>query len=360
MKNLLTCILFILLLLIKGLQQLDINSKLITIDRFISEQEDLHPKATGEFTALMHYFNFSIRMISHEVRRAGLNNIIGMTGNTNVHGEQVRKIDEYSNTVIINTMQQSGKLCCMLSEEHENIIKIPEQFEKGKYILAFDPLDGSTNLDVNITIGTIFSLYKRLDTDMHTDGTIEDLLQPGIKQVAAGYALYGSSTILVYTTGNGVNIFTLDPDIGEFLLTSENVKIPHRGNMYSCNEGNFYKCDKWVQDYLTYLKTPSSDNLHPYSFRYVAAAVADIHRTLLYGGIYLYPSSTSYPNGKVRLLYEANPLAMIIEQAGGKASNGNSRLLEINPEYMHQRTPIFIGSIEDVEEAEKFYRESLQ
>jgi len=297
-----------------------------------------------------------LRMISHEVRRAGLNDILGMTSNNNVHGEQVRKIDEYANNVIINSMQKSGKLCCMLSEEQEDIIQIPEKYSKGKYVLAFDPLDGSSNIDVNITIGTIFSLYQRKKPESRTDGSEEDLLQPGNRQVAAGYALYGSSTILVYTTGNGVNMFSLDPDTGEFLLIFENVRMPSRGSMYSCNEGNFYKWDKWVQEYVKYLKTPSGDKTHPYNFRYVASAVADIHRALHYGGIYLYPASKSYPNGKIRLLYEANPLAMIVEQAGGKASTGDRRIMDIQPESIHQTAPFFIGSAEDVNEAEMFYK----
>ncbi len=335
------------------------RTKLVTIDRFISEQEDLHPRATGDFTAIMHDFNFALRMISHEVRRAGLNDILGMTKYRNVHGEQVRKIDEFANTVIIETMQRCGKLCAMLSEEHEDIIKIPDEYEKGKYVMTFDPLDGSSNIDVDITIGTIFSLYKRKNPELRTDGTEEDFLQPGKNQVAAGYALYGSSTILVYTTGNGVSVFCLDPDIGEFLLVTDHLRIPSRGAMYSCNEGNFYLWDKWVQNYVDYLKTPTEDNKHPYNFRYVAAAVADVHRTIHNGGIYLYPGGTNYPNGKVRLLYEANPLAMIVEHAGGKASSGYSRIMDIQPKSIHERVPIFIGSPEDVDEAESFYKRTV-
>lgn len=333
------------------------KSKLITIDRFISEQEDLHPEATGDFSAIMHDFNLALRMISHEVRRAGLNDILGMTKYKNVHGEEVRKIDEFADAIMIETMQRSGKLCAMLSEEHEDIIKIPDGYDKGKYVMTFDPLDGSSNIDVDITIGTIFSLYKRKNPELRTDGSVEDFLQPGTNQVAAGYALYGSSTILVYTTGNGVSVFCLDPDIGEFLLVTNNLRIPQKGAMYSCNEGNFYLWEKWVQNYVHYLKTPSEDKKYPYSFRYVAAAVADIHRTIHNGGIYLYPAGKNYPNGKVRLLYEANPLAMIVEQAGGKASSGYSRILDIQPKSIHERVPIFIGSSDDVDEAEKFYKE---
>jgi fructose-1,6-bisphosphatase I len=332
------------------------TKKLISIDRFINEQEDIHPGATGEFTSLMHDFTLAIRIISHEVRKAGLNNILGMTGSTNVHGEHVRKIDEFADEIIINTMKRSGKLTCMISEEHKEFINIPEGYEKGKYILAFDPIDGSTNIDVNITIGTIFSLYKSNQNNGTKKITETDLLLPGSKQVAAGYVLYGSSTILVYTTGNGVNVFTFDPDIGEFLLTMENLKIPHRGKMYSCNEGNFYKWEKWVQQYVRYLKTPDSPKNHPYNFRYVASAVADIHRTIENGGIYLYPKTTEHPNGKIRLLYEANPLAWIVEQANGYCSDGEKRILDIIPKSIHQTVPFFIGSKEDVNEAEIFQK----
>lgn len=331
-------------------------SKYITIEEFISQQGILFPKATGDFTQLMHDFTSALRDIAYEVRRAGINDILGMTSKKNVHGEQVRKIDEYANTVIINNMMKSGKLCCMISEESKEVISIPEEYGSGKYILAFDPLDGSSNIDVNITIGTIFSLYKRTNPDLEATISEKELLQPGNQQIAAGYALYGSSTLLVYTTGNGVNVFALDPEVGDFILIFENVKMPDKGRMYSCNEGNYYKWDKSIQEYITYIKTPSEDNDRPYNFRYVASAVADIHRLLHYGGLYLYPSSSYYPKGKIRLLYEANPLAWIVEQAGGRGITGKQRILDIEPSSIHDTIPFFVGSKGNIDDLEKFVR----
>jgi len=331
-------------------------SKYITIEEFISQQGILFPKATGDFTRLMHDFTSALKDIAHEVRRAGINDILGMTSKKNVHGEQVRKIDEYANSVIINNMMKSGKLCCMVSEESKDVISIPEEYSKGKYILAFDPLDGSSNIDVNITIGTIFSLYKRTNTDLSAPISSEELLQPGCKQIAAGYALYGSSTLLVYTTGSGVNVFALDPEVGEFILIFENVKMPEKGRMYSCNEGNYYKWDKSIQDYITFIKTPSQDNERPYNFRYVASAVADIHRMLHYGGLYLYPSSNTYPKGKIRLLYEANALAWIVEQAGGRGITGKQRILDVIPNSIHDTIPFFVGSKDHIDELEKYLK----
>lgn len=331
-------------------------SKLFTIERYISTQEALHPEATGEFTSLMHDFMLGMRIIAHEVRRAGINDILGLTETTNIHGENVRKIDQYANEVIFRAMDHTGHLCAMVSEESEDIIKIPRQFSRGKYILAFDPLDGSTNIDVNVTIGTIFSLYQRLDPKSEEDASLEDILQPGYMQKAAGYVLYGSSTMLVYTTGNGVNVFTYDPTIGEFLLTNENLKMPKKGKYYSCNEGNYYLWEKPVQEYIDYIKSPSEQGGRPYSSRYVATAVADIHRMLHYGGIYMYPSEIDKPDGKLRLMYEGNPLSMIVEQAGGRSISGKKRILDIIPESLHQRVPLYIGSEENINEFELFLK----
>lgn len=330
------------------------TSKFYTIDRHISEEEKLHPKATGEFTKLLHDLTFSMRIIASEVRRAGINDILGLTENTNIHGEKVRKIDEYANEVIIRSMDHGGNLCVMVSEEEDEVIEIPSSFKKGKYVLAFDPLDGSSNLDVNITIGTIFSLYQRLDPESDTAGTMSDILQPGYKQVAAGYVLYGSSTLLAYTTGNGVNVFTYEPSIGEFLLVIEKLKMPDFGSYYSCNEGNYNKWDSRVQQYVDYIKSPSDNGVRPYTMRYVATAVADIHRMLHYGGIYMYPGEKTKPQGKIRLLYEANPLAWMIEQAGGRAITGKSNILEVQPETIHQTVPIFMGSRKNIDELELF------
>lgn len=331
-------------------------SKIYTIDRFIAEQGSKYPQATGEFTSLLHHLMFAIRIIARDVRRAGLNDILGLTEHYNVHGENVKRIDLFANEVIFRAMDHTGHLCAMLSEESVNIIKIPNQFKKGKYLLAFDPLDGSGNMDVNATIGTIFALYQRLDPKSELDGTEEDFLQPGSAMKAAGYVLYGSSTILAYTTGNGVNVFTFDPTIGEFLLTYENLTIPKRGKHYSGNEGNSKKWPLEVQQYIDYIKTPSEDKTRPYSLRYIGTAAADVHRMLHFGGIYLYPSEKSQPNGKLRLLYEVNPLSWIIEQAGGKAITGTQRVLDIQPQNLHQRVPWYSGSIENIAELELFLK----
>jgi fructose-1,6-bisphosphatase I len=328
-------------------------SRFITLDNFITKQENLHPDASGEFTSFMHDITFAVRLIAREVRRAGINDIIGMTNTTNVHGEQVKKLDVLANEIIINSLNHTGKLAVMASEENEELIHIPEKYEKGKYVMVFDPLDGSSNIDVNVTIGTIFGLYKRV-TDDSDKCNEKDVLQPGYKQVASGYALYGSSTVFVYTTGNGVNAFTYDPTVGEFILSYEGITIPERGKYYSVNEGNSYKWKPEFKKYIEFLKEKSEDGTRPYSARYIGSGVADIHRTLLYGGIFAYPEDNSSLNGKLRLVYECNPLAMLIEQAGGKASNGKERILDLAPTNIHQRSPLYLGSKYDVEECEAF------
>lgn len=331
-------------------------SKVVTIERHIAEEEHLHRGATGEFSRLMRDFMLAIRLISRDVRRAGLNDILGITDNQNVHGETVKKLDQIANDTIFRAMDHGGHLCVMASEENEDIILIPEEYPRGKYVLLFDPLDGSSNIDVNVTIGTIFSVYRRVTPDYLGDGTSDDVLQTGTRQIAAGYVCYGSSTQLVYTTGNGVDVFTYDPTIGEFLLSEEKVQIPSRGKYYSINEGNSAYWDDNLKRYIDHLKTPSPDKKRPYSARYVGSAIADLHRTLIYGGIFMYPGDSKSPNGKLRLMYEANPLSMVIEQAGGRATDGKRRILEIKPEKIHQRTPLFIGSKNDVADAELFLR----
>lgn len=330
------------------------TTKLITIDRYITMEEGIHPEVTREFIAILHDLTFAIRIISAEVRRAGLNDILGLTRNINIHGEKVAKVDEFAHAVIVRSMEYGGHVCTMASEESTGIIHISPEFEKGKYVLCFDPLDGSTNIDTNITIGSIFSLYRRLDTNANDDGSEKDILQPGYKQVFAGYALYGSSTIFVYTTGRGVNVFTLDPTLGEFLLTKENIKIPQKGNLYSCNEANYNKWHTNIKKYLNYIKSNSEDNFRPYYMRYIATAVADIHRMFRYGGIYMYPSEIDKPDGKIRLCYEANPMAFIVEQAGGKAITDNSRILDVIPTDIHQRVPFYLGSPENIDELMQF------
>jgi fructose-1,6-bisphosphatase I len=334
----------------------DYSNKLVTIERQISEQQDMFPEATGEFSRLLRDLTLALRIIARDVRRAGLNDILGYTQTTNIHGESVKKLDEFANDIIFRAMDHGGHLCVMASEESDGLITIPNEYKKGRYVLAFDPLDGSSNIDVNITIGTIFSVYRRLEPNEITDGNAADLLQPGFKQVCAGYALYGSSTQLVYTTGHGVDVFTFDPTIGEFLLSHSQVRIPKRGKIYSVNEGNYHSWAPELQQYVNYLKLPSSDGQRPYSSRYIGTAIADIHRTLFYGGIFMYPSDTKSPNGKLRLIYEVNPLAAIIEEAGGRASNGIGSVLELQPESIHQRVPVFMGSEDDVNDLEMFLR----
>jgi len=330
------------------------TSSLVTIDRHIVEEGALHPEATGELTRLLRDFTLALRIVAHDVRRAGLNDVLGLTDDTNTHGERVKRLDIYANDVIYRAMERGGHLCVMASEESDGLMLIPQQYRKGKYVLVFDPLDGSSNIDVNVSIGTIFSVFKRLDPSSTDDGTIEDVLQPGYKQVVAGYAMYGSSTQLVYSSGNGVDVFTFDPTIGEFLLTYEKLRIPQRGKIYSVNSGNAYKWPQGVRDYVSHLLRPSSDLTRPYSLRYVGTMVADIHRTLHYGGIFMYPADEAMPNGKLRLVYEVNPMSFIIEQAGGKASDGSRRVLDILPEALHQRLPCYMGSLYDVNEVEAF------
>jgi len=327
------------------------TKRLITIDQHIANEKSLHPQATGEFSMLLHDLVLAARIISREVRRAGLNEMLGLTGRRNIHGEKVKKLDKFANEIIKNLVLQNGSICCLASEEENEIVIAEHSSESSKYVLVYDPLDGSTNIDVNITIGSIFSIYKRKSS---SKACFDDVLQSGINQVAAGYILYGTSTMLVYTTGNGVDIFTYDPTLGEFLLTQSKIKIPSKGYIYSCNEGNYYKWNENVRRFVEYLKTPKLDS-KPYMLRYIASGVADIHRALHYGGIYLYPEDTDNPSGKFRLVYEANALAMIVEQAGGKATNGKQRILDVHPTSIHQRTPLIIGSPQEVSLYEKYY-----
>ncbi len=328
------------------------SSKVITIERFIIEEERAHPGASGNFSGLLRELTLAIKIIWREVSQAGLVNIIGQTGTENIHGDQVKKLDVFADQKIYQAMDHSGYLCVMGSEENVNPLPIPDKYPTGKYVLLYDPLDGSSNIDVNANIGTIFSIYRRVTPK--GPGTLEDCLQPGYKQIAAGYALYGSSTMLVYTTGDGVHGFTLDPSIGEFLLSHENIQMPKRGKIYSVNEGNSPYWHDGLRKYIQYLHEEDKSTGRPYGSRYIGSMVADIHRTLLYGGIFLYPADRKHPDGKLRLMYECNPVAFIIEQAGGKASDGAKRIMDIQPQSLHQRVPIFAGSEEDVTMAEEF------
>lgn len=331
--------------------------KFNTLARHIYEEERKYPEATGELSDLLHDLSLAAKVISLEVNKAGLVDILGFTGSSNVHGEEVKKLDVYAHDMLIKAMDHGGHLCVMASEEDEDIIHIPPEFYIGKYVLLFDPLDGSSNIDANVSIGTIFSIYRRISPG-NGPGTLEDCLQPGFKQVAAGYIIYGSSTIFVYTAGNGVHGFTLDPSFGEFILSHPNIRTPKKGKIYSINEGNYLYWHPGLKKYIKWLQEEDKSTGRPYSSRYIGSMVADIHRNLLYGGIFMYPADIRNPNGKLRLMYECNPMAFIVEQAGGRASDGKRRILEIQPEKLHQRVPIFIGSEEDVLMVEKFLSEN--
>jgi fructose-1,6-bisphosphatase I len=332
--------------------QVPTASKLMTLERHIIEGERLHPEATGKLSSLLHGLSLAAKLVWREVTKAGLVNILGKTDRMNISGDVIKKLDEFADRTIYRAMDHGGDLCVMASEENEDLLQIPENYPQGKYVLIYDPLDGSGNIDANITIGTIFSVYARVSPGGM--GTIEDVLQQGYKQVAAGYILFGSSMMFVYCTGHGVHGFTLDPSVGEFLLSHENIRIPRRGSVYSVNQGNFNRWEQNMQRYCTWLQQEDPATDRPYSLRYVGSMVADIHRTLLYGGIYCYPGDAKNPNGKLRLMYENNPLAYIVENAGGAASDGHRRILEVKPTSLHQRIPLFIGSAEDVRILEEF------
>ncbi len=334
------------------------QGKVITIERHIIEEERKHPGASGDFSGILRDLTLAIKVIHREVSQAGLVNILGMAGRQNVHGEQVKKLDVFADEKIYQAMDHGGHLCVMASEENEDVLLIPEQYPKGKYVLLYDPLDGSSNIDANVSIGTIFSIYRRVTPS--GNGTMQDCLQPGYKQIAAGYVVYGSSTMLVYTTGDGVHGFTLDPSIGEFLLSHENIRIPRRGRIYSVNEGNYRWWFDGVKKYVKYLQQEDAATGRPYTGRYIGSMIADLHRTLLYGGIFMYPGDERHPDGKLRLMYEANPTAFIIEQAGGRATTGKERILDVQPTSLHGRTPLFIGSDEDVAECEEFLQGKRQ
>ena len=321
-----------------------------TLTRCVIEEERKHPQATGDFTELLTELATAGKIIAREVNKAGLAEILGITGRINVHGEEVQKLDEFANATIIRTVDHTGHLAGLASEEMDEIYHIPEKHPLGKYILLFDPVDGSSNIDVNVSIGTIFSVYrKQSEGEWASEG---DFLQKGSQQLCAGYIIYGSSTMLVYTTGQGVHGFTLDPTIGEFLLSHENITIPRRGKIYSTNESYYRGWDRNVQRYLDHLKDGEAGQA--YTARYIGSLVSDFHRNLLKGGVFLYPADATSPQGKLRLMYEASPLAFVVEQAGGRASTGWDRVLDIEPTELHQRVPLIIGSTEDVTEAEAF------
>ena len=327
---------------------------IVTLARHMIDQQRYHPDATGAFTGTLMEIALAAKMVSGQVNKAGIANVLGGIDETNVHGENVQKLDVYADQVFFKALDHTGTLCCMASEENESFMPIPEKFPAGDYVFLYDPLDGSSNIDVNVSIGSIFSIVRKVTTSER--GSLEDCLQPGIRQVAAGYVIYGSSTMLVYTSGAGVHGFTLDPGIGEFVLSNPDMRIPEpSARVYSVNEGNYRFWSEGQRAYVDHLKGLDGGD-DAYSARYIGSLVADIHRTLLRGGIFMYPADDRSPAGKLRLLYEANPMAMIVEQAGGRASDGARRILEIQPEEIHQRTPVYLGTAEFVDEAEAWLR----
>lgn len=325
------------------------NEKITTLDEFIFKRQNDFEYAAGELTALLRDIGVAAKIINREVNRAGLVNILGVQGDTNFTGDTVQKLDIYANDKIIECLKNSGMCCGVASEENDDYIPFPALFSKfGNYVVLMDPLDGSSNIDVNVSVGTIFAIYRRTSPS-EGPATLEDFLQKGIKQVAAGYVLYGTSTILVYTTGKGVNGFTLDPSIGEFCLSHRDIMIPARGNYYSVNQGYYLKFDLEMRRYIDYC---SDENL---GLRYIGSMVADVHRIMFQGGIFLYPSTRRHPQGKLRLLYECNPMSFIVEQAGGKAiSCDMNRIMEIEATALHQKSSIAIGSPDMVDEMQAF------
>ncbi|MDB4324048.1 class 1 fructose-bisphosphatase [Crocinitomicaceae bacterium] len=333
-------------------------AKLTTLHEFIMDRQGDFPYATGELSRLLSDISVASKVVSNDVRRAGLmDDIIGAQGNTNIQGEEQQKLDVIADNAFISVFKTGGEVCGIASEENDDFMPFESEFSKGgKYVVLFDPLDGSSNIDVNVSIGTIFSIYRRV-SEKGSPATLADMLQEGAKQIAAGYVLYGSSTMLVYTTGFGVNGFTLDPSIGEFCLSHPKMQMPTTGRMYAMNEGNINICDPGIKEYIeTYCQQILEGASKPYSGRYIGSLVADFHRNLIKGGIYIYPSTTVDPDGRLRLLYECNPLAFIAEQAGGLATTGHDRVMDIVPKELHERIPFFIGSKEMVEQAMNFLK----
>lgn len=324
-----------------------------TLGEFIIENQSEFKYSSGELSRLINSIRLAAKVVNHEVNKAGLVDILGAAGDVNIQGEDQQKLDVYANEAFIKTLTNREIVCGIGSEEEDDFITIKGRNEKNdnKYVVLIDPLDGSSNIDVNVSVGTIFSIYRRV-TPEGTPVTLEDFLQPGDKQVAAGYIIYGTSTMIVYTTGHGVNGFTLNPAIGTYYLSHPNMRFPEMGKIYSVNEGNYVHFPQGVKDYIKYCQEEEEDR--PYTARYIGSLVSDIHRNMIKGGIYIYPNTAKDPEGKLRLLYECNPMAFLVEQAGGKASNGFQRIMEIKPKELHQRVPFFCGSKAMVEKAEEF------
>ncbi len=329
--------------------------RIITLNEFIIERQADFPYAKGELTRLLSHIGIAAKVVNRAVNKAGLVDILGEIQEFNSTGEQQKKLDVFANEKFINALMASGECCGIASEENDSIVSFDSDLvNDGKYVVAMDPLDGSSNIDVNVSIGTVFAIYRRVSPKGHK-ALMEDFLQEGTKQVAAGYIIYGSSTMMVYTTGRGVNGFTLDPSIGEFCLSHPNIEMPQSGIIYSINEGNYLKFPLGVKKYIKYCQEIDKQTNRPYTFRYIGSLVADFHRNLLKGGIYIYPETASNPKGKLRLLYECNPIAFLAEQAGGIATDGRAnRILDIKPESLHQKAPFFVGSRRMVMQAEEF------
>lgn len=327
-----------------------------TLGQFIIEKQADFPYAKGELSRLLRDIGIAAKIVNREVNKAGLVDILGTNGDsTNVFGENQKKLDVYADEQFISALRSGGECCFVASEEQEEGVVLTDTgvSKNAKYIVCIDPLDGSSNIEVNVSVGTIFSIYRR-KSEVGEDLTEEDILQTGVEQVAAGYIIYGSSTMLVYTTGKGVNGFTLDPSIGEFCLSHPNMKVPSAGKLYSINEGNYVKFPQGIKNYIKYCQEEEKNTNRPYTSRYIGSMVADIHRNLLLGGVFIYPETSAQPNGKLRLMYECNPIAFIIEQAGGKATTGTKRILEIKPTELHQRVPAILGSTAMVDKVLEF------
>lgn len=326
-----------------------------TLGEFIIENQSSFQYSSGELSSLINSIRLAAKVVNHEVNKAGLVDIIGAVGDTNIQGEDQQKLDVYANDKFIQTLTRRNIICGLASEEEDDFISINSQDEnhQNKYVVLIDPLDGSSNIDVNVSVGTIFSIYRRV-TPLGTPVQLEDFLQKGSEQVAAGYVVYGTSTMLVYTTGDGVNGFTLNPAIGSFYLSHPKMQFPEDGNIYSVNEGNYVHFPQGIKNYIKYCQQ-EEDN-RPYTSRYIGSLVSDFHRNMIKGGIYLYPQSSKNPNGKLRLLYECNPMAFLAEQANGKSSDGFKRTMDVEPTELHQRVPFICGSKNMVEKAEEFMR----
>lgn len=331
------------------------EEKIRTLGEFIIENQSQFQYTSGELSRIINSIRLAAKVVNYKVNKAGLIDIVGAAGDVNIQGENQQKLDVYANDIFIQTLKNREIVCGIASEENDDFITVHghDGNNNNKYVVLMDPLDGSSNIDVNVSVGTIFSVYRRI-SPIGTPVQLEDFLQPGTEQVAAGYVIYGTSTMLVYTTGHGVNGFTLNPAIGTFYLSHPNIKFPENGNIYSINEGNYSHFPQGVKDYLKYCQKEEEDR--PYTSRYIGSLVSDFHRNVLKGGIYIYPTSSKAPNGKLRLLYECNPMAFLAEQAGGKASDGFTRIMELKPTELHQRVPFFTGNREMVEKAEEFMK----